>query len=113
MFIGARDEEAVRAFGQEDIMAAIRVGRNELCSCGSGRKFKRCCSLNRDITRPSDAAFEMPQLVPGEGADEKTTLRTHVQSPGQCEPPIKRIPVHYNYPEPFGEAVCIYSFPVE
>jgi len=22
---------------------AVRVGRNEQCSCGSGRKFKKCC----------------------------------------------------------------------
>lgn len=22
------------------------VGRNERCPCGSGRKYKRCCSLN-------------------------------------------------------------------
>ena len=24
---------------------AVRIGRNELCPCGSGRKYKRCCCL--------------------------------------------------------------------
>jgi uncharacterized protein YchJ len=25
-----------------------KVGRNELCSCGSGKKFKKCC-LNKEL----------------------------------------------------------------
>jgi len=25
---------------------APKVGRNELCPCGSGKKFKRCCGKN-------------------------------------------------------------------
>ena len=24
----------------------IKVGRNEPCTCGSGKKFKKCCGLN-------------------------------------------------------------------
>jgi len=24
----------------------IKVGRNEPCPCGSGKKFKKCCGLN-------------------------------------------------------------------
>jgi hypothetical protein len=27
------------------------VGRNELCPCGSGNKFKRCCGRHRKGTR--------------------------------------------------------------
>lgn len=27
--------------------AAVKIGRNELCNCGSGRKFKQCCALIR------------------------------------------------------------------
>lgn len=34
-------EEAIRAMGG--------IGRNDLCPCGSGRKYKRCCM--REITR--------------------------------------------------------------
>lgn len=29
------------------VSAAVRVGRNEPCSCGSGKKFKKCCGLKR------------------------------------------------------------------
>jgi hypothetical protein len=25
-------------------------GRNELCRCGSGKKYKHCCALKRDKT---------------------------------------------------------------
>ena len=28
-----------------------RTGRNDLCPCGSGRKFKKCCELKTDATR--------------------------------------------------------------
>ena len=28
----------------EPLSAAPRVGRNELCPCGSGKKFKKCCA---------------------------------------------------------------------
>jgi uncharacterized protein YecA (UPF0149 family) len=24
----------------------VRIGRNEPCPCGSGKKYKRCCGLN-------------------------------------------------------------------
>lgn len=26
-----------------------RVGRNEKCPCGSGKKYKKCCSLRDDV----------------------------------------------------------------
>lgn len=28
---------------REPIVAAPRIGRNEPCPCGSGKKFKKCC----------------------------------------------------------------------
>jgi hypothetical protein len=30
-----------------------KPGRNDLCSCGSGRKFKRCCATNTKEARSS------------------------------------------------------------
>lgn len=30
-----------------DDVAMAKIGRNELCSCGSGRKVKRCCGIAR------------------------------------------------------------------
>ncbi|HSK03615.1 MAG TPA: SEC-C metal-binding domain-containing protein, partial [Kofleriaceae bacterium] len=35
------------------VRAAPKVGRNELCPCGSGKKFKRCCA-DRPVTGPID-----------------------------------------------------------
>jgi SWIM/SEC-C metal-binding protein len=31
------------ALAREPPRAVAKVGRNDLCPCGSGRKFKRCC----------------------------------------------------------------------
>ena len=30
-----------------------KTGRNELCPCGSGKKFKRCCEAKTPATRSS------------------------------------------------------------
>jgi len=27
-----------------------KLGRNDPCPCGSGKKFKKCCMRNRDIS---------------------------------------------------------------
>ena len=27
-----------------------KIGRNQPCSCGSGRKYKKCCALKREKT---------------------------------------------------------------
>jgi hypothetical protein len=34
-------------------MAGGRAGRNDLCSCGSGKKFKRCCAIKQQNARGS------------------------------------------------------------
>lgn len=35
-------------------MKLNKLGRNDICHCGSGNKYKRCC-LSLDVTRPQDA----------------------------------------------------------
>lgn len=30
--------------GMEQVVSEIKVGRNDPCPCGSGRKFKKCCA---------------------------------------------------------------------
>jgi len=35
----------------ETAAVATRVGRNDLCPCGSGKKYKQCCA-SRDVTTP-------------------------------------------------------------
>lgn len=38
-----------------------KIGRNDLCSCGSGRKFKRCCQSKS----PSQRTGRMLMIVVG------------------------------------------------
>jgi uncharacterized protein YecA (UPF0149 family) len=33
------------AFSRKPITTAVKVGRNALCPCDSGRKYKRCCGV--------------------------------------------------------------------
>ncbi len=32
----------------QPVVASPRVGRNDTCPCGSGKKYKKCCGLNKD-----------------------------------------------------------------
>lgn len=34
------------------IIAPQKIGRNEKCPCGSGKKYKKCCLRNRDNENP-------------------------------------------------------------
>ena len=34
-------------------MTAQRVGRNDPCPCGSGRKYKQCCALKKEKLSPA------------------------------------------------------------
>lgn len=34
-------------------MTAQKVGRNDSCTCGSGRKYKQCCARKSDKMSPS------------------------------------------------------------
>lgn len=52
--------------------AAGKVGRNELCPCGSGRKFKKCCEWRRGKRdhRGGDTIPMIESAVPVGGFDE-------------------------------------------
>src|SRR3954447_11651074 len=59
-----------RSGGDDAVMA--KMGRNELCSCGSGRKVKRCCGVVRGPSEESlarafvrTAARDAARLVRG------------------------------------------------
>ncbi|HEX6883224.1 MAG TPA: SEC-C metal-binding domain-containing protein [Planctomycetota bacterium] len=46
--------------GERDLLVPVpRVGRNEPCPCGSGKKYKKCCE------READARGELAFLTPG------------------------------------------------
>ena len=38
----------------------MKVGRNELCPCGSGKKYKRCCGLTDGSASFSSGTPEDP-----------------------------------------------------
>ena len=38
--------DSVQPKGQTVVRAQPKVGRNDLCPCGSGKKFKKCCGAN-------------------------------------------------------------------
>lgn len=40
---------------------ASKIGRNELCPCGSGKKYKKCC-LNKDRTQSKNSSAEDANL---------------------------------------------------
>ncbi|MCX7130877.1 SEC-C metal-binding domain-containing protein, partial [Aeromonas sp.] len=39
-FLAQRSERPVRS---QPVVAPIKIGRNEPCPCGSGKKYKQCC----------------------------------------------------------------------
>lgn len=96
-------------------MQTVRVGRNDLCPCGSGRKFKRCCQ-NQSAGGGTGriAAFEKARPVFGDGAGlGRRSPQPAIRREEHDGRPIERIPVHYMYAEPFGQAECVYCFPVD
>jgi hypothetical protein len=38
---------------EEPVPASVRIGRNEPCLCGSGKKFKKCCGQKKETTPQS------------------------------------------------------------
>ena len=46
---GEEEEEGVPQIPQskQPVVNKDQIGRNELCSCGSGKKYKKCCGLNK------------------------------------------------------------------
>ena len=39
----------LRALLREGVKARTKVGRNDPCSCGSGKKYKKCC-IGKTVT---------------------------------------------------------------
>ncbi len=35
-------------------MSATKIGRNDVCPCGSGRKYKKCCQAADDARRAEE-----------------------------------------------------------
>ncbi|MCX7749532.1 MAG: SEC-C metal-binding domain-containing protein [Clostridia bacterium] len=41
-----RRNEITKEFKRSQIAVSKKVGRNEPCTCGSGKKYKKCCGVN-------------------------------------------------------------------
>jgi hypothetical protein len=110
-------------------MNELRVGRNELCPCGSGKKFKKCC-LTRDHNsssgplpmnrRPFAQTFnavyrqEPDQFAAAISADEDDSDEVGLPPPPlpSAVPVLPvEVAVAYTYQEPFGTAEVTYIFP--
>ncbi|MGE3511347.1 MAG: SEC-C metal-binding domain-containing protein [Vicinamibacterales bacterium] len=56
---------------------SVRPGRNEPCSCGSGRKYKQCCLAKDEATaaaaRAAKAAQDAENAAAAPTADEEST----------------------------------------
>lgn len=46
----------------EDDMAITKIGRNAPCSCGSGKKYKKCCLLDEKVTVSEITPLTIQQL---------------------------------------------------
>lgn len=84
-------------------MEGRRIGRNDPCPCGSGKKHKKCC-----LRSPS--GFQKPQGVFGDGAAVDTMARP-ITKP-RAKRGIERVAIDYTFDEPFGRAEATYCFPV-
>lgn len=41
----------------------VKVGRNDACSCGSGRKYKKCCEAKSRRSLSSTLLFVLVSLI--------------------------------------------------
>ncbi len=61
-----------------------RPGRNDLCPCGSGRKYKQCC-LDKDESASREAyakaIAEAPESSPDTAVTSKRTPKHQTQQP--------------------------------
>src|SRR5438128_1410302 len=116
-------------------MSRDGVGRNDLCPCGSGKKFKKCCMLRGSGFRPAIPAAHSPGparspfgSAAGGSYARSAPPRQYTtafddlppeEPDDQPKPPspdtVPLLPVevglHYTYAEPFGEAEVTFIFP--
>ena len=46
----------------------MKLNRNDICHCGSGKKYKKCCLLNDEQQIVSQNAGKSSQTLPKQGA---------------------------------------------
>jgi len=81
-FVNEKPKQTV-AEGQTMRRAVARVGRNELCPCGSGKKYKHCCIAKDQerLHRSSDVAGVTHEELFAKLEDHLTAERLHKTEP--------------------------------
>lgn len=51
----------------------VKLGRNDLCSCGSGKKYKKCCATNQIDTHVTDLSWQILRQTEGRVVDSHLT----------------------------------------
>jgi tetratricopeptide (TPR) repeat protein len=57
-----KEREEIRGPSSQEIVKRDKVGRNDPCPCGSGKKYKKCC-LNKDEARRSEKTSATPKEI--------------------------------------------------
>lgn len=109
----------------------LKVGRNDPCPCGSGKKYKKCCSLRKEplpvdvgayYLRTYDIRLKTPEEIEGIRRAGRLVMETHAMVAGHLKPGIQTeelndlvhrftlkhggIPAPLNY-RGFPKSVCI------
>ena len=53
----------------------VKLGRNDLCPCGSGKKYKQCCLNIEEIRHKTDRSETIPRAL--EWLEAKHGLAVH------------------------------------
>ena len=94
-------------------MTSQKIGRNDPCHCGSGLKYKKCCSAKDDAARSAELsaqaaarAQEAAARAEAEAAEaeseagsagEKTSKKASKPEAGSAaKPPRPKLPTHHN-----------------
>ena len=40
-----------------------KIGRNDICPCGSGLKYKKCCMNKKENSKIEDKEFSIPEIL--------------------------------------------------
>lgn len=57
-----KEHEQVPVLSSQGLVKREKVGRNDPCPCGSGKKYKKCC-LNKDEARKSEKTSVTPKEI--------------------------------------------------
>lgn len=103
------------------IRSIIRVGRNDLCPCGSRKKYKQCCMrqqqrgatlARRTSLAPARTAPKTLTANPGQLTTIPNSALAPVEHSG-LEPNVLPVEIglHYTFPEPLGVAEVTHILP--